>query len=506
MKAKKLNAPPVTATPHGFRLKYLNAPARSSLMFTVTNLLSKGASLVFTPIFTRLLTPEEYGEYSLFSSYLSLALVTVTLEIPGSVIMRAFQKNRGLESLTALTASAIPLLLTAPAVILLTNRPGGLAFPHAPLFLALSLLSLSFINLYTSSAKFLYRTATPMLLALVQSVAAPLISIALLSSSANERYGGALIKVGTGSIVSAAVAAILFSLALTRALREARHAGLDAVGYFGFARGLYKTLLSLSLPLLPYYFSVMIISQADKLIISERLGSEALGKYALAYSAGIALTAVTGGITSALFPWIMRKVRAGDISTVRRALGAIISIGVPAVILFLCAAPEVFAALAPKSYGIALPVLFITALVPLPLAISGALCSIAVAREKALGILLSGITAAGGAVVLDLALVGRAPLFAPAIVTAVSYTALMLFESISVRKILGKFPINVNKALQKLAFLAFSTAAVFALRLYPLARAVIAALALVYLIYMLLRSKWLLGEKGDLGQERYGRK
>ena len=409
--------------------------------------------------------------------------------------MRAFQKNRGLESLTSVTASAIPLLLTFPAVVALVSYRGGLALPHAALMLALSLISLSFINLYTSSAKFLYRTLAPMLIALAQSLAAPLISIALLSSRAREIYGGTVIKVGTGSIVSAVIAVILFSAALVRALREARRRGLDAAGYVGFARRLYKTLLSLSLPLLPYYLSVMIISQADKLIISERLGSEALGKYALAHSAGIALTAVTSGITSALFPWIMRKVRAADITGVSRALGAAVGIGVPSVILFLCAAPEVFAALAPKSYATALPVLFITTLVPLPLAICGALCSIAVAKEKTLGILISGIAAAGGAVALDLALVGRSPLFTPALVSAAAYTVLMLLECISVRNFLGKSPINVNKVLQNLVFLAFSAATVFALRAFLLARAVIALAALVYLIYMLIRSKWLLGEE-----------
>ena len=69
MKAKKIKAAPHIPIPHVFQLQRLNAPARSSLLFTLTNLFSKGASLVFTPIFTRLLTPEEYGEYSLFSSY-----------------------------------------------------------------------------------------------------------------------------------------------------------------------------------------------------------------------------------------------------------------------------------------------------------------------------------------------------------------------------------------------------------------------------------------------------
>ena len=41
-----------------------NLPARSSVLFTAINVFSKGAAFVFTPIFTRLLTEAEYGEYS----------------------------------------------------------------------------------------------------------------------------------------------------------------------------------------------------------------------------------------------------------------------------------------------------------------------------------------------------------------------------------------------------------------------------------------------------------
>ena len=43
-------------------IKNMNLPARSSLFFTLTNLLCKGAAFIFTPIFTRLLTPADYGE------------------------------------------------------------------------------------------------------------------------------------------------------------------------------------------------------------------------------------------------------------------------------------------------------------------------------------------------------------------------------------------------------------------------------------------------------------
>lgn len=475
----------------------LNIPARSSLYFTATNLIAKAASFLFTPVFTRLLTPDEYGTYSLFSSYLSVAIVIVTLEIPGNVIMRAFQKKRGLENLCTVTAAAIPFVLALPCVAVIGAVRGGLDFPFAYTALAFSLISVSFINLYTSTCKFLYRWRAPFFIAVLQSVVTPAAAVILIRSEALGEYENAVLKIVTGSIISALIALILFSVSLTRASREARGAGMNFSSYMSFAKELYKTLLSLCLPLLPYYASVMVISQADKLLISHYLGKEALGKYSLAYSAGIALTAVTGGIMSALCPWIMRKVRAGDFSSVRRALGAITDLALPAIVIFLAAAPEIFGILAPKSYLSALPVLFISAAIPLPLALCGCLCSIAVAKEKTGGILLSGIFSATLAAILDFYLIGQSALYVPSLITAASYTVLMLLAAASVKRILTESAINVNKTLRSVLFLAFFSALLYTLRAALLPRAVIAIFAALYLMYMLVRSKWLLGERNE---------
>lgn len=473
----------------------LNMPARSSLYFTASNLISKAASFIFIPIFTRLLTPAEYGEYSLFSSYLSVAIVIVTLEIPGSVIMRAFQKKRGLENLAVITASALPLALTLPCVLILSAVRGGLEFSLANTFLTISLASLSFINLYTSACKFLYRWRAPLLVALIQSVIAPIAAILLINVDSLGRYEHITLKVGTGSIITALTALTLFFVALPRAVKEAKAATLGLSSYLRYAAELYRTLLSLCLPLLPYYFSVMIISQADKLIISSRLGSDALGKYSLAYSAGMAAAAVTGGVMSALCPWIMRKVRAGEIGTVRRAIGTISDMALPAVVIFLSASPEIFSLLAPKSYEIALPVLFIIAQAPVSLALCSCLCSIAVAKEKTLGTLISGVSCATVTVALDFILIGRAPFFIPALITAGGYTALMLLEAAGVKIILRESAINVNKTFQNILFGAFFASVTFVLKDFILPRIAIATCAAGYLLYMLRRSKWLLGEK-----------
>lgn len=478
-------------------LDSLNMPAKSSLYFTASNLIAKGAAFIFTPIFTRLLTPEEYGEYSLFSSYLSIAVVVVTLEIPGSIIMRAFQKKRGFEHISVITAFLISLLLSFPTVFLMyTLLPkDSFTFPFAYLFLFLTLISLSFINLYISRCKFLYSWRSPFAISILQSVLTPALSIGLITFPSLQRYSNIGLKIGTGTLISSIIALFLFFLSLCRAFAEAKAARAEAGALRSYIVSLIRFLFKLSLPLLPYYFSVMLISQADKLFISHYLGREALGKYSVAYSAGIALTALTGGFMSALSPWIMRKVRAGELSVLKLALDLVIKLTLPVIVIFLCVCPEIFEILAPTEYKSALPVLFIISIIPLFLAISQAMCSISVAKEKTAGVVISGLIPAAFSITANIFLIRLEKLFMPALITALSYFILMLCETVNVRKILGKTPIDVIKTLQILLLFAFISSVTFILTDNLIVRLVILLLSSVYLIYMLKDARWLLKEK-----------
>ena len=65
------------------RTKYRNLPVevKSTIWFVVCNILQRGISLISTPIFTRLLTTEQYGVYSVYQSWYSIIAVFATLNL-----------------------------------------------------------------------------------------------------------------------------------------------------------------------------------------------------------------------------------------------------------------------------------------------------------------------------------------------------------------------------------------------------------------------------------------
>ena len=63
------------------KYKNLSQPVKASFWFTVCNILNKGIALISTPIFVRILTTDQYGDYSVFQSWYSIIIIFATLNL-----------------------------------------------------------------------------------------------------------------------------------------------------------------------------------------------------------------------------------------------------------------------------------------------------------------------------------------------------------------------------------------------------------------------------------------
>ena len=73
-------------------LKGTSKDARASIWYTVSNLISRASGFIFTPIFTRILTPEEYGVYPMYLSVMGIFTVITTLELSGNTFYKGIDK------------------------------------------------------------------------------------------------------------------------------------------------------------------------------------------------------------------------------------------------------------------------------------------------------------------------------------------------------------------------------------------------------------------------------
>ena len=59
----------------------MSEPVKASLWYTVCNIVNKGIALLATPIFTRVMTEEQYGTFTIFQSWYSIILIFTSLNI-----------------------------------------------------------------------------------------------------------------------------------------------------------------------------------------------------------------------------------------------------------------------------------------------------------------------------------------------------------------------------------------------------------------------------------------
>ena len=73
------------------KYKNSNVAIKAALWFTICNLLQKGITMISMPIFTRLLSTEQYGVLTIYNSWYSIISIIVTLNLAGGVIFNARQ-------------------------------------------------------------------------------------------------------------------------------------------------------------------------------------------------------------------------------------------------------------------------------------------------------------------------------------------------------------------------------------------------------------------------------
>ena len=96
----------------------LSLQAKAAIWYTVCNLLQKGISLIAVPLYTRILTPEQYGVYTVFLSWLEIFEIIATFRLSwGGYIVGltkyADDRNRYTSSIQSLgfTITSIALIV-----------------------------------------------------------------------------------------------------------------------------------------------------------------------------------------------------------------------------------------------------------------------------------------------------------------------------------------------------------------------------------------------------------
>ncbi len=273
-----------------------------ALIYVVANVLTAAIPLLLLPLFTRVLSPEDYGRIAMFGVVVQLLGALAGLSVHGAIGVRFFDREtidfpRFVGSCLAVLAGSLLVVLVVVAAALplletFTKLPG-----HWLL-----------IAVAVSGANFVVQSQ----LAIFQSAAQPLRFGALRLTQASLDLGLSLILVlGVGLAWQgrAAGVALAAAVAATLALAMMRSGGwLRLPGTRDYAAQAIK----FGLPLVPHAIGGLLIASVDRFMITNILDVGSAGIYLVAVQIGLVLNLITDAGNRAFAPWLMRSLKQQD--------------------------------------------------------------------------------------------------------------------------------------------------------------------------------------------------
>lgn len=320
------------------KYNYLPIAAKATLWFIFCSTLQKCISLITTPIFTRLMSTEQYGQYSIYNSWLQIFNIITTLRLNYAVFNKGMSKYKKNRDDYASTMQSLTFMITVGIfVIYLMFHKQINALTELPTFIMVAifveLLFTPAIDFWTVRKRYEYIYKPVVFRTLIMSfLNASLGVVAVLLS--NEK--------GYARILTCVFVNLIFGISLFIYNRRQSNTWFNKE-YAKFAVGF-------NLPLLLHYISQYMLDQFDRIMIQKIVSVAAAGIYSVAYNAGMILKIVTQSINNAMVPWQYEKLEKKELKELDDVLFIVYVLVAGCCLAFTVFAPEIMKILADEKY------------------------------------------------------------------------------------------------------------------------------------------------------------
>ena len=397
---------------------------KAGAWYVVSSIIVKAIAVISTPIFTRLMSTEEYGTSATFVSWYSLLLTFCTLNLTYSIgrakldYPDSIDKYIGsMQLLSGIVTASIILLasffIKPLAALLELNIP-------LTVLLMLYLLFTPAINFVQNGYRYRYKYKQNIAIAWYISISTVLLSIVLILFVPGDKS----ILRGIGIVAPNCVLSLyLWIKALNRKQISAN-------------KEFWKYGLSLSAPLILHTVSMNILSQSDRIFIAKLCGNSDVGIYSLVYSYGILISVITNAVSDGWLPWFHDNYYIGNYKAIKQNSKKIVVLGCFMGLACVALAPEAIYILGGSKYMDGLPCVLPVVLGIVCQYIYTHYVNIEMHLKKTKYVSYGTMFAASLNIVLNAIFISKYGFVAAAYTTLASYLALMVVHFLITRKIL----------------------------------------------------------------------
>lgn len=317
---------------------------KAGIFYIACQLFVRGITFLMTPVFTRLLSQEQYNQYKIFESWLLIFAPVMSLCLWRSVECAKYDVKEKFNEYVSSVQTLSYLSISVFFVIFLIFRRQAEALCSMNDFM----LIIAFLYTYAHTSIFYmqrrekqmmrYRASTTLTAATV--IPATLLSVLLVVLGRQLGHEEDLMQLRiAGYYIPMIIGG--FTVAILMAVQGKK---LVDFSYWSYA-------LRFSLPLIPEVLSIQIMNQADKLMVTNMTGDIPGSIFAVATTVSYIIWILEDSVWNAWLPWMYEKISRGEEGEIRSSWSTLMhAFGVISwgLVLF---APEIIRILGGKKYA-----------------------------------------------------------------------------------------------------------------------------------------------------------
>ena len=279
-------------------LKNASKEVKASTAYMFCSILQKCLTMLTMPLFTRLLTTEDYGYSTVYTSTMAVMIIFTSLQLPYGSFSKAmikYEKDRdGYISSVCAICTFLTLLYYVVYILFKSVFNRFLDLPESlMLIMGIEMMMTTAQQFWMGKQRFEYHYKLVVAITLITSIVSVGVSLAAVLA---VRENKGVIKVLCSAGVLTAAGTILYIHELIKGKKP-------------FRKEYWKYALSFNIPLVPYYLSQVIFNQSDRLMINSLRGRGDAAKYNVAYALALVLTFVLNAVNNSYVPWLYRKIK-----------------------------------------------------------------------------------------------------------------------------------------------------------------------------------------------------
>lgn len=325
------------------KIKYnsLSTPIKATFWYTFCNFFNKAIALLTTPIFTRIMTPDQYGTFAIFQSWFNILIIFTSLNLFMSSYMKGLLKYKNDQNNFTSSQLFLSTLITSTFMVIYgiaSNFWTSIFNLHPILMFAMfaELLFMPAYELWIARKRFEYKYKSAVIVSILMNVICLITSVIAVLLTEHKVEARVFSDVGIKLL-------FILPLFVSIFIRGKKFINLK---YWKFA-------LLFNLPLIPHYLSNFILTQSDRIMIGQIVGDAQAGYYSVSYTISTVVLLLITAINSALTPYIYQALDEIDKAKIKKIKG--ITNGIAILISALCVlvmlfAPEIIKVFAGAEY------------------------------------------------------------------------------------------------------------------------------------------------------------